>query len=116
MASIGHSVPRYSATPSNSVYTLDAKHADRRSVREDKPLLLDDIISTLSDSKGDLTDALLKTKVLLHSLGRKDLATWVTNELKGYPDGDVPDYRTVSAEVHGHITNLAWQMQDYLLP
>jgi hypothetical protein len=49
-------------------------------------MLLDDIIAILSDSKGSLTDALLKTKVLLHQIGKKELAAWVTNELSDYPD------------------------------
>jgi hypothetical protein len=44
-------------------------------------MLLDDIISILSDSEGRLTDALLKTKVLLYRLGKKDLAGWVSAEL-----------------------------------
>jgi hypothetical protein len=80
-------------------------------------MLLDDIIAILSDDNGTLNSALLKTKVLLHSIGKKDLATWVTNELKGYPDDEsVPDYRVVNAEVHASIGNVAWQMNDYLLP
>jgi AbiTii len=82
-------------------------------------MLLDDIIAILSDSKGSLTDALLKTKVLLHQIGKKELATWVTNELSGYPDdqpGTVPPYRVVGMQVHGHVTNMAWQMSDYILP
>lgn len=79
-------------------------------------MLLDEVIEILSDEKGTLNSAMLKTKVLLHSLGKKDLATWVTNELKGYPDENVPDYRIVSAEVHGHVTSLAWQVADYVLP
>lgn len=80
-------------------------------------MLLDDIITILSDENGTLNSALLKTKVLLHTLGKKDLATWVTNELKGYPEGtDVPEYRIVSCSVHGHVTSIAWQMADTQLP
>jgi AbiTii-like protein len=82
-------------------------------------MVLDEIIALLSDSKASLTDALLKTKVLLHQIGRKELATWVTNELSGYPDHDVekvPPYRIVGMQPHGHVTNMAWQMTDYLLP
>jgi hypothetical protein len=79
-------------------------------------MLLDDIIEILSDEKGSLNSALLKTKVLLHSLGKKELATWVTSELKGYPDENVPEYRLVSAEVHGHVTSYAWQANNYVLP
>ncbi len=63
-------------------------------------MLLDEIIVTLSDENGSLTSALLKTKVLLHSIGKKDLASWVTHELKGYPDeGSIPEYRKISSEV-----------------
>lgn len=80
-------------------------------------MLLDDIISILSDSKGSLTDALLKTKVLLYQLGKKDLVTWVNAELTGYPEGaEVPPYRIVGGEVRGHIVSVAWQQQNYLLP
>lgn len=79
-------------------------------------MLLDDIIAILSDSKGSLTDALLKTKVLLHTIGKKELASWVTHELKGYPDDNVPDYRIVSAEVHGNLMNFRMAMSDQLMP
>lgn len=79
-------------------------------------MLLDDIIAILSDEKGSLNAALLKTKVLLHSLGKKDLATWVTSELKGYPDENVPDYRILGAEVHGQVVSYRWQVNDYVLP
>lgn len=82
-------------------------------------MVLDDIIAILSASKGSLTDALLKTKVLLHQIGKKELAAWVTNELTGYPDDkkeNVPDYRHVGMQVHGHIVGYTMQHTDYLLP
>jgi AbiTii len=79
-------------------------------------MLLDEIIEILSDEKGSLNNTLLKTKVLLHSIGRKDLATWVTSELKGYSDENVPEYRVVTAEVHGHVTSYTWQANNYVLP
>jgi hypothetical protein len=79
-------------------------------------MLLDDIINLLSDSKGSLNSALLKTKVLLHNIGKKDLAAWVTHELKGYPDSTVPDYRIVHAEVHAQLTSYTMQASNYLLP
>lgn len=79
-------------------------------------MLLDEIIGILSDEKESLNSALLKTKVLLHTIGKKDLATWVTNELKGYAnDDDVPDYRIVTSEPHAHVTNIGWQHFDYTL-
>ena len=80
-------------------------------------MLLQDIIDLLGDSKGSLNDALLKTKILLYKIGKKDLATWVTSELQGYPDdAEVPAYRVVSAEVHGIIGNAAWQPRQELMP
>jgi hypothetical protein len=80
-------------------------------------VLLDEIVAILSDEKGTLNSALLKTKVLLHTIGKKDLASWVNHELKGYPDEDsIPEYRWVSAEVHGHVASIAWHMQDAKLP
>jgi hypothetical protein len=80
-------------------------------------MLLDEIISILSDENGTLNSALLKTKVLLHTIGKKDLASWVNYELRGYPDeNSIPEYRHVSAEVHGHVASYAWHMQDTKLP
>lgn len=80
-------------------------------------MLLDQIINILADSKGDLNDALLKTKVLLHTIGRKDLAVWVTHELKGYTkESDLPDYRILSSEVYGHVVNMRWEHRNFLLP
>lgn len=79
-------------------------------------MLLDETIEILSDERGSLNNALLKTKVLLHSLGKNDLATWVSNELIGYPDENIPSYRMVGASVHGHLVNFTWQVDDYPLP
>ena len=69
-------------------------------------MLLDEIIDGLTDDSSDLVDALLKTKRLLHEIGRKELSEWINYELSGYPEGiDVPTYRTVPAQVRG---DLAW--------
>jgi AbiTii len=80
-------------------------------------MLLDEIIATLSDSNSSLTDALLKTKVLLYQLGKKDLVPWVNNEIKGYGDeAEVPQYRIVRAEVRGHVISIGWRRPSYKLP
>jgi AbiTii len=50
-------------------------------------MLADDIISLLSDEKSSLSEALLKTKVFLYQIGKKELAEWVNHELNSYPDG-----------------------------
>lgn len=80
-------------------------------------MLLDDIIAILSDSTGSLTDALLKTKVLLYQIGKKDLVPWVTSELTGYRDfSNLPPYRIVAASPHASLTSIAWQINSWRLP
>jgi len=42
---------------------------------------------------------------------------WVNYELAGYPDdADIPPYRIVSSQPHGHLTSFTWQVQDWVLP
>lgn len=80
-------------------------------------MLLDDIIDILSDESGSLNSALLKTKVLLHTIGKKDFVPWVDNELKGYPDDDsVPEYRRVDAYVYGQVQSFTQIHHHYLVP
>jgi len=79
--------------------------------------LIDEIIEILSSDKGKLSNALIKTKVLLHKIGRKELIEWVNNELNGYPDKDlVPSYRTLSAQVLVNATNIAYQVNSHPIP
>ncbi len=62
--------------------------------------LIDEIIEILSSSDGNLTDALIKTKIVLHKIGHKELIDWVNSELNGYPNEDqVPPYRILRAQV-----------------
>lgn len=70
--------------------------------------LFDDIVALLSDDKGSLASALLKTKVLMHRIGHKDIDGWLNSELNGYSrGGTVPDYRIVSAQLIGTLENMA---------
>lgn len=79
--------------------------------------LVDDLIDLLSDRDPSLTDALMKTKVLLHKLGRKDLAKWVNAELTGYPgDSQIPDYRHLNGHVKGNVTNGIYTQSKHPLP
>ncbi len=79
--------------------------------------ILDDIIELLSDANGSLTAALLKTKVLMHTLGHAELAEWVNDELSGYPnDKPVPPYRIVGGRVAGNIQNIAMIQANVNLP
>jgi hypothetical protein len=79
--------------------------------------LLSDLIESLSSEHPNLTDSLMKTKVLLHRLGRKDLAEWVNLELIGYPeDAKVPSYRVINAMVKGVVTNGVYRYNAHPLP
>ncbi|WP_175787123.1 hypothetical protein [Burkholderia anthina] len=79
--------------------------------------LLQDIIVLLSDKDGSLTDALLKTKVLMHRIGHKELAGWVNDELSGYTkDQPVPDYRVIQTRIYGNLANIAWRYPRTQLP
>jgi hypothetical protein len=79
--------------------------------------LIDEIVEKLSSSDGSLTDALLKTKVLLHKIGHEELVVWVNHELNGYPDGqELPTYRRLPTQVLANMTNGAWQATGHPVP
>lgn len=76
--------------------------------------LLNEIIDALSSQSGSLTDALLKTKVLLHQIGHNELVEWVNHELNGYPhDGAIPEYRVLPAQI---LANMAYQVSAHPIP
>lgn len=73
-------------------------------------MLLDDLITALSDEKESLTGILLKTKVFLHQIGKKDLADWAKHELNGYADkGTLPSYRHLPTQVKANVVSVAWR-------
>ena len=79
--------------------------------------LISEIIDILSSGEPNLTNALIKTKVLLHRLGQKDLIEWVNSELNGYKDDDdLPPYRILPAVVLVNATNGAWQARSHQIP
>ncbi|OFW02455.1 MAG: hypothetical protein A3G20_07250, partial [Acidobacteria bacterium RIFCSPLOWO2_12_FULL_59_11] len=79
--------------------------------------LLTEIIEALSSQSGSLTEALLKTKVLLHKIGHQELVEWVNNELNGYSDQDsVPVYRILPAQVLANLANRAYQIPAHPIP
>jgi AbiTii len=79
--------------------------------------LLDEIIDALSSQDSSLTDALLKTKVLLHKIGRRELVEWVNHELNGYTNtSEIPKYRILNAQVLGNLANMAYLMQAHPIP
>ena len=79
--------------------------------------LVDEIIEILSSDNGILTNALIKTKVLLHKMGHKELVIWVNKELNGYSQDDkLPDYRIIPAQVRVSATNGAYQVNSHPIP
>lgn len=79
--------------------------------------LINEIIEILSSDTGKLSDALIKTKVLLHKIGHKELVPWVNSELNGYPDSDsVPDYRILPAQVLVNASNGAYRITSHHIP
>jgi len=80
-------------------------------------VLIDDIVELLSRQEGNLNDALLKTKVLLHTLGRRDLVEWVNSELNGYAEeAHVPDYRVISARVLANLVSISFRAEGHPIP
>ena len=79
--------------------------------------LIDEIIELLSSGGSDLTAALLKTKVLLHKLGEKELLEWVNGELQGYKDEDnLPSYRVLDVSVRCTVSNGAYRYNNKTVP
>lgn len=79
--------------------------------------LVDEIVEILSSDNGVLSDALIKTKVLLHKIGHKELVIWVNKELNGYNKKDeLPDYRVITAQVRVSATNGAYNVDSHPIP
>jgi hypothetical protein len=79
--------------------------------------LLDEIIDLLSDQKGSLTDALLKTKVVMHKIGHTELTEWVNDELNGYPlDKEVPPYRVIPSRLYGNLRDVGYMYNNHAIP
>lgn len=79
--------------------------------------LVDEIIEILSSDNGILSNALIKTKVLLHKMGHKELVMWVNKELNGYTEKDeLPDYRIISAQVRVYATNGVYAVNSHPVP
>ncbi len=80
-------------------------------------MLLDEVIQLLGDENASLTGALLKTKILLHQIGKKELVEWVNNELNGYGEAsDVPPYRVLPSTVLANIANIAVRFSSHPIP
>ena len=80
---------------------------------------LTELIESLSSENSSLSEALLKTKVLLHKIGYKELAEWVNNELNGYPHAakeNIPPYRVLPAQVLANLISIVYQINAHPIP
>jgi hypothetical protein len=79
--------------------------------------LIVEIIGLFSSTKGSLAEALIKTKIVLHKIGHKELTEWVNNELNGYTNEDqVPPYRVLRAQVLANMANISFQATAHPVP
>ena len=79
--------------------------------------LLRDLQQDVIDSKGSLTIALRRAKVLAYNLKNKDLQSWVEYELAGYRDKEtVPEYRRLLVLNRGDFMNSAWHFKGKEVP
>ncbi len=80
-------------------------------------MLLDDLITQLSDSTNDICDVLFRAKVLLSDFDEPTLVEWVNNELNGYAEGaSLPKYRVLNASVIGNVACIAYRQSNLSLP
>lgn len=78
--------------------------------------IIDELINELTNKNNHLTDILIKTKVLAFKLKNKELIEWIDSELNGYPKNEVPDYRIISCQIIGTISNGYQRMSNYPIP
>jgi hypothetical protein len=79
--------------------------------------LLAEIINLLSSDSPSLTNALFKSQVLAHRLGESELQRWVSNELKGYANGeDVPEYRIAYVTIQATISDGYTHHHEFVVP
>lgn len=79
--------------------------------------LIDEIIEILSSENCNLENALIKTKILLHKMGEKELLSWVNQELNGYDNiKDLPSYRKINCIVVGSFQNYTTRYTNHPLP
>jgi hypothetical protein len=79
--------------------------------------IVNELIDDVSNGKTDLTQILIKAKVLAHKLKFQELGDWTEHELNGYPDEEkLPDYRIVPCRVLGTVRGYSERQFDVELP
>jgi hypothetical protein len=78
--------------------------------------IIDDLITELTDKNSSLTDILIKTKVLAFKLKNAELQSWINNELNGYNDEDLPEYRILPCQITGSVSNGFQRAKNFPIP
>ncbi len=78
---------------------------------------IENLIDLVSDEKINLSQILLKMKILVHGLDDEEINSWIENELNGYPLGStVPDYRIVPSRVLATFSNFQYRYNNHPIP
>ena len=56
-----------------------------------------------------ISDLIRKALVVAKKLNLEDFERWISDELNGYGDGDVPEYRVIPGQVRWWNPRLGWQ-------
>lgn len=78
--------------------------------------IIDELIDELTDKSNHLTDILIKTKVLAFKLKNQKLINWIDNELNGYSNGELPEYRRLTCQIIGNLSNGFQRAKNYPIP
>lgn len=79
--------------------------------------LLDEIIDLAAREEGSVATLLRKCLVLAHALKNERLKTWAENELNGYRNDEVPEYRHTPAPAKGlFVGGFGAQIKDQPIP
>ena len=78
--------------------------------------IIDELIEELTDKSNHLTDILIKTKVLAFKLKNQELINWIDNELNGYSNSELPEYRRLTCQIIGSMSNGFQRAKNYPIP
>ena len=59
------------------------------------PAIVPELINMATDSSVSTTDLLRKALVVARRLAVPELVDWISGELNGYKEGNLPDYRVL---------------------
>jgi hypothetical protein len=78
--------------------------------------LIDEAIDLLGDASQPLANAFFKAQVIAHKLKAEEFSNWVKNEIQGYGDNEVPDYRRVHLTPYGDVESMVRRYTNHKLP